>query len=1141
MKTTQSPESAPPPRKRRRWPWILGGLLALLLIGAALLPAILSTGPVRRMVLGRVNRQLNGKVEVDSWSLSWFSGIRIHNVRVTDAQGDAVAEIGSISVPASLPGLLRGVKRLGTVEVNQPRAYLVLRPDGSTNLDDLVKPAAARKPPSKPQPLGLDVQGQLQIRDGSVTVRGGEKGDFVLSNLNTQADITGLSQPVPFTVSATIGETGVLEVTGEASLLHEGVLDPQALKASLGASVLGVRVGPVAGMAKQFGLPVNADGHLNAHLSVSAAGLASIRALGEARVREIVLSGGPLGADKLQMQTADLKFDVVLHGDAVQVREFNLETPLATASAQGNVMLPKPGALPRGDLTAQATVDLAALAAQLPRTLKLREGLVIRSGSLALDAKMASGDAVDGLRLEANMRLENLAAEREGKTIAMEKPILLAIRASQDAKGARLDHLELTSSFAQAQGSGDFDKFDLTLTSDLQAATAEAAKFVDLGGRSLKGAASLEAHIVAADQGSRKLTVAGEMKGLELTAPGGESAKLDHATLSAEAFAELDANNLPKQFTNVSLTLAAAPGDARFSAESIAPVPGKPLPALTGGSVSFHADLAQVAALARALKLLPADEDLSGTLSGQAKLSCDGEALRADGMEADVRNLVAALGRKSLREPSVRVTGAMEIRPAQRTAALRDWTATLSSGEVRLPRAEIADWAAAPAGLTADLTGQFDIQKLLVSAGDFVTLPKDTAVSGQADFDVKVKTDAQFTTATVTAALKQFRLTAPGVPPVEEEKIAVEAVARFDAKAGAVKLSQAKVDSRLLQLTADAELTDLSGAMQLHAKGTLAPDFDRLAPLVSALTGQQIVMSGHQSRAFDLRTPLAGKTPADILRETLASAGVYIEKAQLMGMTTGAIELPLNVAGGIAALKIETTLNGGRLLLPLRVDATGLVAFVTLPQKTAILDRVQITSDMADQIISRASPLFKGAVVSTGRISLTGEQLRALLDSTALNQATFAGELAFEGVELRSAGLIKTILDLASLGEKTVQLPDQRLAVTLRDGRFHQAPMIIRAAGYSFGLSGSVGLDTTLDLQVDLPITRDMVGGNKDLYELLKGETIKVPIRGTASAPEIGRDVFRRNLRDLTEAAAKNLIQKKGAEMLLDMFNKKRK
>src|SRR5215212_7815902 len=98
-----TPDLKPAPKKKkRRWPYIVGGLLVLLLALLILAPSIASTGPVRGMVLNIVNDSLNGKVEVADWSLGWNSGITVDGLKVRDEANEVVLQASHVRTELSL-------------------------------------------------------------------------------------------------------------------------------------------------------------------------------------------------------------------------------------------------------------------------------------------------------------------------------------------------------------------------------------------------------------------------------------------------------------------------------------------------------------------------------------------------------------------------------------------------------------------------------------------------------------------------------------------------------------------------------------------------------------------------------------------------------------------------------------------------------------------------------------------------------------------------------------------------------------------------------------------------------------------------------------------------------------------------------
>src|SRR5215213_7208859 len=104
-----APEPSPKPaRKRRRGLKILAVIVVLLILLVLLLPTIAGLGFVRGIVVGRINQNLDGKLQIDDWSLGWTSGITMRGVTLLDDRGEKVAVIDKVSTQLSLIGAMRG-------------------------------------------------------------------------------------------------------------------------------------------------------------------------------------------------------------------------------------------------------------------------------------------------------------------------------------------------------------------------------------------------------------------------------------------------------------------------------------------------------------------------------------------------------------------------------------------------------------------------------------------------------------------------------------------------------------------------------------------------------------------------------------------------------------------------------------------------------------------------------------------------------------------------------------------------------------------------------------------------------------------------------------------------------------------------
>jgi hypothetical protein len=150
--------------------------------------------------------------------------------------------------------------------------------------------------------------------------------------------------------------------------------------------------------------------------------------------------------------------------------------------------------------------------------------------------------------------------------------------------------------------------------------------------------------------------------------------------------------------------------------------------------------------------------------------------------------------------------------------------------------------------------------------------------------------------------------------------------------------------------------------------------------------------------------------------------------------------------------------------------------------------------------------------------------------------------LDLEEVVLGSAGMLEQLLAVADLAKYRATLPTQSVPVTLRGGKLDLETLRLMADRYAIDLQGSarfrkvVGpegaerIAQTLDLVAEVPMTRELVGRFSDdaaVYELLKDEVLRVPVRGTADAPAIAQGVVRENVARLVRESLPGLARRK--------------
>ena len=166
-----TPQPAPPAKgRKRRWPrriaWTLAVVLLLLVGLVALGPTLASTGPGTSLIASVSQGQINGKLRLSGLSVGWFSGTKLAEAVVEDDKGIRVAELANLDTGLTLWGLVRGRYDLGDASLRLSLPTVVIRPDGTTNLDHVFK----LDEPSTGNVEIPDLAGSLKV-DGEVTVQ----------------------------------------------------------------------------------------------------------------------------------------------------------------------------------------------------------------------------------------------------------------------------------------------------------------------------------------------------------------------------------------------------------------------------------------------------------------------------------------------------------------------------------------------------------------------------------------------------------------------------------------------------------------------------------------------------------------------------------------------------------------------------------------------------------------------------------------------------------------------------------------------------------------------------------------------------------------------------------------------------------
>ncbi|MCI5124505.1 MAG: hypothetical protein D3925_08530, partial [Candidatus Electrothrix sp. AR5] len=161
------------------------------------------------------------------------------------------------------------------------------------------------------------------------------------------------------------------------------------------------------------------------------------------------------------------------------------------------------------------------------------------------------------------------------------------------------------------------------------------------------------------------------------------------------------------------------------------------------------------------------------------------------------------------------------------------------------------------------------------------------------------------------------------------------------------------------------------------------------------------------------------------------------------------------------------------------------------------------------------------------------------LGEKGMEKIDFKVFLDLSGVALEPKGVLSSILDVAGYGDRTLTMKDKNMTCEGVQGQVSCTPIKMTIADSEMIISGSAGMDGSLNYIVEVPVTRRLLG--KKGYELLKGTTLKVPIKGTRDKPVYSREALMQASSGLLKQAAgqatKNVIREQVDKVVPDLLN----
>ncbi|REJ66590.1 MAG: DUF748 domain-containing protein [Planctomycetota bacterium] len=1180
-------------QKKSRWRLRLFLFVLLLAVGVWFLPWIVTRQPIRGIVLDRVLSDFSGQVVVDDISAAWLSPVEVRGLRVDDQDGKRLLTLKQARSEKSLATLLLQGSTPGTFFVREPVIEIELR-EGGSNLEDLLAelreddPAAPDEAASLPRPFALEVT------EATIVLKNEAGATTTFSNVDLslarKSEGTEATRPLSFQASGELSSADARPAPWSAS----GDVDPETGAAQATLKSEAVALAALEPLLTRFAAGTHADGMLAIDVELQnrtasddqEPGLFVKGKLTGAEMQ--FASESLLAGDVVRLERLALDVESELREDTLTLQQCTIDSDVGRLTATGSFDL---GRLSEGDLgglledeeyEATGQIDLAKLANMIPSLLKVRPGTEFTSGELTVRA--ASMRVGTARRWQGGVETTNLQGLAQGRAVAWRQPVVANWQVTRNENGDLQARAECRSDFLEMEAQGTPVDATLQGQCDLGRLREALAQFLDLDSVQMGGRVAAELRIQETEAASAtelaKVHANGRLTFADFslqTATGGRWVE-PNMEITVDATGRADTTRVAS--VEQAIFQLNTPGDhlrATLS-EPVTAVAAEtrwPLELEVRGDLASWYPRLQRMAVELPLEVEHVRGGVRGSLRGQFAVN----RVAVQRADVELTQLDFAGSGYYIREPRVVLFGDATWEAA--TSHVRSDSTTLQTSAVslRIDQLDVQSGENAPAKADGKITLAADLARLqrwFVAPDQ----PLTTQWAGSATARAELSHQRGATTALWEANMNDLVVAQPAstqLLPVRgggqrqsnpwqtvwsEREVFLSGRGRHVAQPASIELDRLELSSDTLKLAETRGRIALAEEpVMVDIAGNVIYELEKITALLRPYLGSEIQLVGSGTRPFTIRGPIylastEGSTGSGadeglgMFRDLTAQAGIGWSRASVYGMPVGEGELRAQLAQRMLNVDpLDLSLGQGRLRVAPRIDLRPQPSQLQV-QPGRVIDQVRLSPEICQSWLKYVAPLLAEATRADGIFSLDLARCQVPLGET--HRADVAGKLSIQSAQVRPGPVAEQLIlvtqqieaivkkrPLASLtgrSQVALNVPAQEVDFEVRQGRVHHRNLALAIGDVQLRTTGSVGLDSTLQVVAEIPIQEDWVARDRHLRSLA-GQSIRVPLRGTLSQPQLDR----RALDDLTQqmlgSAAGGLIDdaiNRGLEKGLD-------
>ena len=407
------------PRRKKRWPLVVGGIILLLILLVLALPSLLCTGPGVAIMESQINGRIQGKIAINQLSLGWFSPVSVYGLSVRDSAGNIILSDVNLQTHLSLLHLATNWKNLGIIKLTIQNAKISRGANGfniarafagrstltSTPITQTkpAAPVAAKTTAGGTQLPAIKLQFSATI--AHLTFKSPTAPALQASNVSVhlKLNLQTANKPVILAFSSLVGvaNQAPAKVAANATLAMFANRQMRPLSDISGQSNISISQLDLAAMQPvldSLGLRIKPLGELNMNLAY--ASIASAKKVrGNISINHCVISGEAMKDDSAHLGQVRLPIFITWSNNAFKIQQLALTTELGSASITGGggiaAIFPTTHIASTGGGTAtlqiHASTPLAKMLSELRHTCKIPAGITLHGGNTTLAASMALG------------------------------------------------------------------------------------------------------------------------------------------------------------------------------------------------------------------------------------------------------------------------------------------------------------------------------------------------------------------------------------------------------------------------------------------------------------------------------------------------------------------------------------------------------------------------------------------------------------------------------------------------------------------------------------------------------------------------------------------------------------------------------